>query len=68
VGHDWAVAVGWPKGIVTICFIQTHFNRTDMIWSKDGLPELEFFQIKYGYEGIKIRDNIPYWNFSKSNI
>jgi hypothetical protein len=31
VGHGWAVAVGRPKGIVTFCFIQTHFNRTDMI-------------------------------------
>jgi hypothetical protein len=26
------------------------------------------FQIKYGYEGIKIRNNFAYWNFSKFGI
>jgi hypothetical protein len=35
---------------------------------KDGLFELKIFQIKYGCEGIKIRNNFPYWNFSKFGI
>jgi hypothetical protein len=68
VGHGGAVAVGQPKGIVTFCFIQSHFNGTDMIRSEDGLPELKKFQIKYGCEWIKIRNNFPYCNFSKFGI
>jgi hypothetical protein len=31
-------------------------------------PELEFFEIKYGCEGIKVRNDFPYWNFSKFSI
>jgi hypothetical protein len=41
---------------------------SDLIRLKDGLSELKNFQIKYGYEGIKIRNNFPYWNFSKFGI
>ncbi len=39
-----------------------------MIQSKDGVPEFKKIQIKYGCEGIKIRNNFPYWNFSKFGI
>jgi hypothetical protein len=53
VGHGRAIAVGQPKGIVTFCFIRTHFNGTDMIQSKDRLPELKKIQIKYVCEGLK---------------
>jgi hypothetical protein len=47
--------------------LQTHFNRTDFIRSKDGLPELKIFK-KNGCKGIKIRNNFPYWNFSKFGL
>jgi hypothetical protein len=53
VSRGWAVAVGRPKGIVTFCFIQTHFNGTDMIRSKDGLPKLEIFQINMDVNGLE---------------
>jgi hypothetical protein len=39
-----------------------------MIRLKDGLSELKNFQIKYGCDRIKIRNNFPYWNFSKFGI
>jgi hypothetical protein len=39
-----------------------------MIRLKDGLSELKNFQIKYGCDEIKIRNNFPYWNFSKFGI
>jgi hypothetical protein len=39
-----------------------------LIPSKDGLPLLETFQIKYGLVGNYIRNNFPYWNFSKFGI
>jgi hypothetical protein len=29
---------------------------------------LEKFQIKYGFVGNEIRNNFPYWNFSKFRI
>jgi hypothetical protein len=29
---------------------------------------LENFQIKYGFVGNEIRNNVPYWNFSKIGI
>jgi hypothetical protein len=29
------------------------------------LLELENFQIKYGFEGFEVRNNFPYWNFSR---
>jgi hypothetical protein len=41
---------------------------SDLILLKDGLSELKNFQIKYGCEGIKIRNTFPYWNFSKFGI
>jgi hypothetical protein len=41
---------------------------SDLIRLKDGLSELKNFKIKYGCEGIKIRNNFPYWNFSKFGI
>jgi hypothetical protein len=31
-------------------------------------PNSKILQIKYGCEGIKLRSNIPYWNFSKFGI
>jgi hypothetical protein len=41
---------------------------SDLIRLKDGLSELKIFKIKYGCEGIKIRNNFPYWKFSKFGI
>jgi hypothetical protein len=26
---------------------------------------LENFEIKYGAEGVELRNNFPYWNFSR---
>jgi hypothetical protein len=33
--------------------------------SKDGLLGLKKFQIKYGFEGFEMRNNLPYRNFSR---
>jgi hypothetical protein len=35
---------------------------------KGGLSKLKKFQIKYGFVGNQIRNNFPYWNFSKYRI
>jgi hypothetical protein len=43
-------------------------KRSDLIRLKDGLSELKNFQIKYGCERIKIRNNFPYSNFLKFGI
>jgi hypothetical protein len=40
--------------------IQTHSNFTR---SKQDLPELDKFEIKYGFEGFVERKNFPYRNF-----
>jgi hypothetical protein len=40
--------------------IQTHSN---LICSKWDLPELENFEIIYGYEGFDVINNFPYRNF-----
>jgi hypothetical protein len=32
------------------------------------LTELEIFQIKYGCEGFRVRNNFPYMYFSKFGI
>jgi hypothetical protein len=43
-------------------------ERSDLIRLKDRLSKLKNFQIKYGCEDIKIRNNFPYWNFLKFSI
>jgi hypothetical protein len=40
-------------------------NGFKLIRSKDGLPMLKKFQIKYVFVENEIRSNFPYWNFSK---
>jgi hypothetical protein len=39
-----------------------------LIQSKDRLPVLEIFQIKYGIVEHEIRNNFSYWNVSKIGI
>jgi hypothetical protein len=68
VGCGWAVVVGWPKGIATFVLFELIFNRTDLILSKDGLPELENFQTKYGIVENETRNHFPYCNFSKFSL
>jgi hypothetical protein len=41
------------------------FKMLELIWSKNVLPVLENFQIKYGFEDFGIRNNFAYWKFSK---
>jgi hypothetical protein len=36
-----------------------------LIWSKQYIPELEKFEIKYGCEGFDVSNNFPYWIFSR---
>jgi hypothetical protein len=36
----------------------------ELIWSKEALSILQKNQIKYGMEGIEIRNNFPYVSFS----
>jgi hypothetical protein len=33
-----------------------------------GFLKLKKFQIKCGFEGFEIRNNFPYWNFSKFGV
>jgi hypothetical protein len=40
----------------------------ELIRSKESHPKFEKFQIKYGFEYFEIRNNFPYWNFSKFGI
>jgi hypothetical protein len=40
----------------------------ELIWSKDILPMLEKIQVKYVIVENEIRNNFPYWNFSKFRI
>jgi hypothetical protein len=39
-----------------------------LIQSKGILSEFEKIQRKYDFKGFKIRNNFPYWHFSKSGI
>jgi hypothetical protein len=39
-----------------------------LIESKEELVEFKKFQIKYGFKGFELRNNFPYWNFSKFEI
>jgi hypothetical protein len=39
-----------------------------LIRSKDRFPKFKKFQIKYGCEALEIRNNFPYWNFSKFGV
>jgi hypothetical protein len=39
-------------------------NEFKLIWSKGGLTRLKKFQMKYGWKGLEIRNNLPYRNFS----
>jgi hypothetical protein len=48
---------------------KTNFKTEhDLIRSKVVFIMIKKFQINYGCEGIKIRNNFPYWNFSKFGI
>jgi hypothetical protein len=40
--------------------VQTNSN---LIWLKQNLPELENFEIKYGFEGFDEGNKFPYRNF-----
>jgi hypothetical protein len=39
-----------------------------LIRAKDALPEFNNFQTKYGFVENEIRNNFPFWNFSKFGI
>jgi hypothetical protein len=57
-----------PKEIVNFSFDSNIFKMTRIDSIKSGFPDLENFQIKYGFEDFKIRNNFPYWNISKFKI
>jgi hypothetical protein len=40
-------------------------NRLNLIQSKTGLPKLQKFKTKYGWQVVEIRNNFPYRNFSR---
>jgi hypothetical protein len=66
---SWGVCYG--PGLVKSAFSelnQIFSNGLELILSKDGLLVLENFQIKHGCAGNQIRNNFPYWNFSKFRI
>jgi hypothetical protein len=71
-GGVWAAGrLVWagPTWIVYLSiYLKNYSNRFEMIWSKDRLPVLEKMQIKYGLVENEIRNNSPYWNFSKFEI
>jgi hypothetical protein len=39
-----------------------------LIRSKDGIPELEIFEIKYGFEGFEDRKNFLHRNFIRFEV
>jgi hypothetical protein len=49
-------------------FIRKFSKRLELIQSKDVLPVLENFQIKYSFEYFEIRNNFSYYDFSKFEI
>jgi hypothetical protein len=38
-------------------------NKSDLIELKDGLPVIQKFQIKYGFDEFEIGNNFPYRDF-----
>jgi hypothetical protein len=69
-GGAWAAAaVGSAQKNSNLLYLFKGISkRSDLIQLKDRLSELKIIQIKYGCEGIKIRNIFPYWNFSKFSI
>jgi hypothetical protein len=57
----------WQRGHDRFKYISKYSNqiqtRSNLICSKWHLPELENFEIIYGYEGFDVRNNFPYRNF-----
>jgi hypothetical protein len=45
--------------------IQKYSNWTELNWSKNGLPQLKQFQIKYEVEVFEPRNNFIHRNFSR---
>jgi hypothetical protein len=53
-------------GLILIRFENLNIVQTvsNLNWLKRCLPKFKKFQIKYGCQGIKIRNNFTYRNFS----
>jgi predicted peptidase len=66
-GMGWLAWAG-PKAQCSFLFIQNYSNIFELIRSKDRLHVLEKIQIKHGLVENEIRNNSPYWNFSKFGI
>jgi hypothetical protein len=43
-------------------------TNSNLQWFKTYLPVLQKFQINYGFVETEIRNNFPYWEFSKFGI
>jgi hypothetical protein len=58
--------MAWPTKIKSIKISKSEVQTdSNLIHSKSDFPRLEKFEIKYGYAGLKIRNNFPYLNFSR---
>jgi hypothetical protein len=58
-----------PKEIVQDFYVFKEFSTdSNLKWSKGCLTILKKLQIKYEFVGNYIRNNFPYWNFSKFGI
>jgi hypothetical protein len=49
-------------------FFQKLFNIFELIQSKGDVAMIQNFQIKYCFKYFEIRNNFPYWNFSKFRL
>jgi hypothetical protein len=63
LGGWWATGPASPMHSDIFYLIQNVQTELILIRSKAGLPLLENFQIKYGFEGFEERNNFPYRNF-----
>jgi hypothetical protein len=56
---------GGPLGLNKFDLFQTNSTHSNLIWSKQDLPLLQKFEIKYGFEWLNEGNNFPYRNFSR---
>jgi hypothetical protein len=59
-------AVKWPK--IHSNKFEFKSTRSNLFQSKQDLPELEKFEIKYSFEGFDERNNFTYRNFRRFEV
>jgi hypothetical protein len=68
-GGMWPDVLGRSKMNMALFYLFKIFpTNSNFKWFKEYLPVVETFQIKYGFVRNQIRNNFPYWNFSKFGV